>query len=120
AGTTVRPIAADRVSSEFLAACLREVRDGWALAPDIACQLLRCDDDLLHELLATARALKEQYRPGVITYSRKVFIPLTHLCRDYCGYCTYRRDPEAGVQPYMTPDEVLAVAEAGRRAGCKE
>ena len=55
-----------------------------------------------------------------MSYSRKVFIPLTHLCRDYCGYCTFRADPQAGVQPYMLPDEVLAVAEAGRKAGCKE
>ena len=55
-----------------------------------------------------------------VSYSRKVFIPLTHLCRDYCGYCTFRADPEAGVAAYMTPEEVLAVAEAGRRAGCKE
>lgn len=55
-----------------------------------------------------------------MSYSKKVFIPLTHLCRDYCGYCTFRADPQAGVQPYMSPDEVLAVAEAGRRAGCKE
>ena len=77
---------ADRGSSEFLAANLREVRDGQALSPEIACQLLRRADELLPELLAAARALKEQYRPGVITYSRKVFIPLTNLCRDYCGY----------------------------------
>jgi 7,8-didemethyl-8-hydroxy-5-deazariboflavin synthase CofG subunit len=111
---------ADRVSSEFLAACLREVRDGWALAPEIACQLLRCADELLPELLATARALKEQYRPGVITYSRKVFIPLTNLCRDYCGYCTYRRDPGEPGAHTMTPDEVLSIAEAGEKLGCTE
>ena len=117
---TVRPIAADRVSSEFLAAYLREVRDGRALSPEVACQLLRCDDELLPELLATACALKEQYRPGVITYSRKVFIPLTNLCRDYCGYCTYRRDPREPGAHTMTPDEVLSVAQAGEKLGCTE
>jgi 7,8-didemethyl-8-hydroxy-5-deazariboflavin synthase CofG subunit len=111
---------ADRVSSEFLAACLREVWDGQALSPEIACQLLRSDDELLPELLATARALKEQYRPGVITYSRKVFIPLTNLCRDYCGYCTYRRDPGEPGAHTMTPDEVLAVAKQGEKLGCTE
>ena len=99
---------------------LREVREGRPLSADIACQLLRCDDELLPELLATARALKEQYRPGVVTYSRKVFIPLTNLCRDYCGYCTYRRDPgEAGAHTMM-PDEVLSVAQAGEKLGCTE
>ncbi len=112
--------AADRVSSEFLAACLREVRDGQALSAEIACQLLRCDDELLPEMLAAARALKERYHPGAITYSRKVFIPLTNLCRDYCGYCTYRRDPGEPGAHTMTPDEVLSVAQQGEKFGCTE
>ena len=71
-------------------------------------------------LLEAASALRDKGRGRVITYSKKVFIPLTHLCRDYCGYCTFRADPSPGRAAYMTPDEVLAVAEAGRRAGCKE
>jgi FO synthase len=99
---------------------LREVRDGRALSPGIACELLRCDDDLLLELLATARAMKEQYRPGIVTYSRKVFIPLTNLCRDYCGYCTYRRDPGDPGAHTMTPDEVLSVAQQAEKLGCTE
>jgi len=103
-----------------LATLLNEVWDGRLLSPEAACQLLRCDDEVLPELLSTARALKEQFRPGVITYSRKVFIPLTNLCRDYCGYCTYRRDPgEAGAHT-MTPDEVLSVAQQGEKLGCTE
>jgi 7,8-didemethyl-8-hydroxy-5-deazariboflavin synthase CofG subunit len=111
---------ADGASSEFLAAHLREVREGRPLSADIAGQFLRCDDELLPELLATARSLKQQYRPGVVTYSRKVFIPLTNLCRDYCGYCTYRRDPgEPGVYT-MTPDEVLSVAQQGEKLDCTE
>jgi 7,8-didemethyl-8-hydroxy-5-deazariboflavin synthase CofG subunit len=110
----------DRVSSEFLATCLHEVHDGQVLTAEIACQLLRCDDGLLPDLLATARALKERYRPGVITYSRKVFIPLTNLCRDYCGYCTYRRDPGEPGAHTLTPDEVLAVAQQGEKLGCTE
>ncbi|HVG21366.1 MAG TPA: 7,8-didemethyl-8-hydroxy-5-deazariboflavin synthase CofG, partial [Blastocatellia bacterium] len=52
--------------------------------------------------------------------SKKVFIPLTNLCRDYCGYCTFRKDPGQAGARTMTPDEVLAVAEAGARLGCKE
>jgi 7,8-didemethyl-8-hydroxy-5-deazariboflavin synthase CofG subunit len=99
---------------------LREARDGHPLAPEVAVQLLTCDDELLPELLASARALKEQFRPGVITYSRKVFIPLTNLCRDYCGYCTYRRDPGKPGAHTMTPDEVLSVAQQGEKLGCTE
>jgi FO synthase len=74
----------------------------------------------LAALLQTAAAVRDRFKGGSVSYSRKVFIPLTHLCRDYCGYCTFRADPQSGVRPYMTPDEVLAVAYAGRRAGCKE
>jgi FO synthase len=74
----------------------------------------------LGALLQAAAAVRDRFKGCSVSYSRKVFIPLTHLCRDYCGYCTFRADPQTGVRPYMTPDEVLAVAEAGRRAGCKE
>ncbi len=103
-----------------LRAILREVRDGLALSPDAASELLRCHDELLPELLAAARALKEKHHPGVITYSRKVFLPLTNLCRDYCGYCTFRRDPGEPGAHTMTPDEVLAVAKQGEKLGCTE
>ena len=108
------------VSADYLASHLREVHDGAELAPEVAAQLLRCDDDVLPALLATARALKEQHHPGIITYSRKVFIPLTNLCRDYCGYCTYRRDPGEPGAHTMTPDEVLSVAQQGEKLGCTE
>ncbi len=108
------------LSAESLRATLREVQDGAPLSPEIACQLLRCDDDILPDLLAAARALKEKYRAGVITYSRKVFLPLTNLCRDYCGYCTFRRDPDEPGAHTMTPDEVLEVARQGEKLGCTE
>ena len=108
------------VSADYLAGHLRQVHDGAELAPKVAVQLLRCDDEVLSELLATARALKEQYHPGIITYSRKVFIPLTNLCRDYCGYCTYRRDPGEHGAHTMTPDEVLSIAKHGETLGCTE
>ncbi len=107
-------------SAEHLLGHVREVHDGAELSPDVAVRLLRCGDDVLPGLLAAARALKEQYHPGIITYSRKVFIPLTNLCRDYCGYCTYRRDPgELGAHT-MTPDEILSVAKQGEKLGCTE
>ena len=106
--------------SHDLTTRLRDAGDGQPLSPDVAVQLLTCDDDLLPELLAAARALKERFRPGVITYSRKVFIPLTNLCRDYCGYCTFRRDPGDPGAHTMTPGEVLAVAQQGEKLGCTE
>jgi 7,8-didemethyl-8-hydroxy-5-deazariboflavin synthase CofG subunit len=108
------------IASDTFAAVLADVRPGEAISRQAALALIRCPDDELPELLALARAAKERFKPGIITYSRKVFIPLTNLCRDYCGYCTFRRDPgELGAHT-MTPDEVLAVARAGEKLGCTE
>src|SRR5256886_9507607 len=74
----------------------------------------------LHELLAAATELRDKGKGTVITFSKKVFIPLTTLCRDYCSYCTFRKDPGQPGAHFMTRDEVLALAERGRQAGCKE
>src|SRR5579885_2548663 len=74
----------------------------------------------LPDLLAEASRLRWQGKGGIITFSKKVFIPLTTLCRDYCGYCTFRKDPGQPGAHFMTPEEVIALSEAGRRAGCKE
>jgi len=74
----------------------------------------------LNSLLLAAATIRDRSKGRTVSYSKKVFIPLTHLCRDYCGYCTFRADPTIDGAPYMTSQEVLAVAEAGRRAGCKE
>jgi FO synthase len=107
-------------SSADLVAYLREVREGQLVSRESAIQLLSCDQDVFSELLATACHLKEQYRPGIITYSRKVFIPLTNLCRDYCAYCTYRRDPGQPGAHTMSPEQVLEVAKQGEKLGCTE
>src|SRR5882724_5292321 len=85
-----------------------------------ACDLLRIPDEDLPVLLSAARAAKERFKPGIITYSRKVFLPLTNLCRDYCGYCIFRRDPGQPGAHTMTPDEVLKVAKEGEKLGCTE
>jgi FO synthase len=74
-------------------------------------------DASLDELLAEARALR---RGLLVTYSPKVFIPLTTVCRDVCGYCTFARPPRRGERAYMSEDEVLAIARAGAAAGCRE
>jgi 7,8-didemethyl-8-hydroxy-5-deazariboflavin synthase CofG subunit len=90
------------------------------LSHEAACRLIRCPDAQLPELLAAAVAAKRRFKPGVITYSRKVFLPLTNLCRDYCGYCIFRRDPGQPGTHTMTPEEVLEVARAGEKMGCTE
>src|SRR4029077_12270075 len=99
---------------------LAEVRPGEAISREAAIHLIDCPDSILPDLLAAARAAKEQFKPSMITYSRKVFIPLTNLCRDYCGYCTFRRDPGDPGAHTMTPDEILTVALAGEKLGCTE
>jgi 7,8-didemethyl-8-hydroxy-5-deazariboflavin synthase CofG subunit len=114
------PATEIRPQSGSLALSLSEVQSGQSLSREIACRLLRCDDDSLPKLLSTARAAKERFKPGVITYSRKVFIPLTNLCRDYCGYCVFRRDPGDPGAHTMTPDEVLEVVRNGEEQGCTE
>src|SRR6267143_2869209 len=74
----------------------------------------------LADLLSAATEIRAQGKGNVITYSKKVFIPLTTLCRDYCSYCTFRKDPGQPGAHFMTPGEVLALAEHARQAGCKE
>ena len=74
----------------------------------------------LDDLLSAATQLRALGKGRVISFSKKVFIPLTTLCRDYCSYCTFRKDPGQPGAHFMTPGEVLALAERGRRAGCKE
>lgn len=103
-----------------LRSSMAELRAGLPLSREMAIALLRLDDGLLPELLRTAIVLKDRFKPHCITYSRKVFIPLTTLCRDYCGYCTFRRDPGQSGAHTMSPEEVLAVARAGEKLGCTE
>ena len=97
-----------------------EIRNGLPVGRELACRLIHAEGDELPELLSAAVAAKERFRPGVVTYSRKVFLPLTNLCRDYCGYCIFRRDPSDAGAHTMTPEEVLQVAKAGEKLGCRE
>ncbi|MGE0658489.1 MAG: 5-amino-6-(D-ribitylamino)uracil--L-tyrosine 4-hydroxyphenyl transferase CofH [Reyranellaceae bacterium] len=79
---------------------------------------------LLHtpalELIRQAARLRDAGHGNRISYSRKVFISLTHLCRDVCHYCTFAETPQPGKAAYLSPDEVLAIARAGQAAGCQE
>jgi FO synthase len=99
---------------DFLAA----VRDGHAPSDAEALALSGCDD--LVAMMTTAAVLRDRGHGANISYSRKVFIPLTKLCRDSCHYCTFAQPPRRAAAAYLTPDDVLAIARAGARAGCRE
>ncbi len=94
-----------------------------ALAGDLpsdgeALRLAECDDTA--RLAGVARQLRDQGFRNLVTYSRKVFIPLTHLCRDVCHYCTFAKTPRHLDAPYMSEEQVLELVRAGERMGCKE
>jgi FO synthase len=97
---------------------LRKAESCTRLTDSEAVALARCDD--LPRLMALAREMAIAGHGRTVSFSRKVFIPLTRLCRDVCRYCTFARPPRPGERPYLPPEEVLAIARAGREAGCKE
>ena len=108
---------------------LARARAGKVLDVDEVAELLEARGDDLTALSEIAARLRDQGleaagRPGVVTYSRKVFIPLTRLCRDRCHYCTFATDPASlrrdGHDMYLSPDEVLEIARQGAALGCKE
>ncbi|HEY6294656.1 MAG TPA: 7,8-didemethyl-8-hydroxy-5-deazariboflavin synthase CofG, partial [Streptosporangiaceae bacterium] len=104
---------------------LARARDGKPLDSAEATVLLHARGEDLDTLLKHAgrtrdAGLEAAGRPGTITYSRKVFIPLTRLCRDRCGYCTFATVPHRLHSLYLEPDEVLDIARQGARLGCKE
>ena len=76
--------------------------------------------DDTRSLMSVAGAIRDVGHQNAVSYSRKVFIPLTHLCRDVCHYCTFAQVPRKLKAPYLTPDEILKIAQDGARAGCKE
>src|SRR6201995_5431285 len=116
---------ADAPTASAMRRTLARARDGKALDVDEATVLLHARGEDLQRLLEYASrtrdaGLEAARRPNVITYSRKVFIPLTRLCRDRCGYCTFATVPHKVHSAYLEPDEVLAIAREGAKLGCKE
>ena len=113
------------VSEAAMRVALARAGDGEPLDQSEAEILLQARGDDLTVLLGYAArtrdaGLEAAGRPGVITYSKKVFIPLTRLCRDRCGYCTFATVPGRLDSLYLSPDEVLAIAREGAKLGCKE
>ncbi|GAA0337878.1 bifunctional FO biosynthesis protein CofGH [Actinoallomurus spadix] len=112
-------------SPTALRRALARVRDGKSIDVSEAEVLLHARGEDLETLLTYAARVRDAGleaagRPGVITYSRKVFIPLTRLCRDRCGYCTFATVPGRLEAPYLSPDQVLEIARQGAALGCKE
>ncbi|MEU4542781.1 bifunctional FO biosynthesis protein CofGH [Nonomuraea dietziae] len=109
------------VSDSALRRALARARDGKALDLTEATVLLQARDEHLDALLEHASRVRDANgRNGVITYSKKVFIPLTRLCRDRCGYCTFATAPGKLPDAFLSPDEVLEIARQGAAMGCKE
>ena len=113
------------VTETAMRRALARARDGKPLDAGEATVLLHARGADLRTLLAYASrtrdaGLEAAGRPGVITYSRKVFIPLTRLCRDRCAYCTFATVPGRLDSPFLGPDEVLDIARKGAELGCKE
>ena len=77
-------------------------------------------EDNLDEMMLLAKQLSESAHGNIISYSKKIFIPLTMLCRDVCHYCTFAKPPVKGEKAYLSSEEVLEIARAGEKAGCKE
>ncbi len=88
--------------------------------PDTTQARALASDTELHPLLDVAAALRDRGHRNLVSYSRKVFIPLTQLCRDVCHYCTFAKPPRPGQPAYLAPEEIVAIARAGAAAGCKE
>jgi FO synthase len=118
-------VTVEQPSHSALRRALRRARDGAALDVTETSVLMAARGEQLTELMSLAAGVRDAGliavgRPGVITYSRKVFIPLTRLCRDRCHYCTFATVPHKLPAAYLDIDEVVAIAEQGAALGCKE
>src|SRR5580658_5143778 len=103
---------------------IRDILDrafaGERLCEDEAIRLIECPDDDLDLLLSAAGALRDRAKGRDVTYSRKVFLPVTNICRDRCTYCTFRKDPGDPGAWTMSPEEITDWSRRGHELGCKE
>jgi FO synthase len=99
---------------------LDKALSGKTIAAEEGMLFAEAKADLLADLCTAAAHIRDRGKGKVVSFSPKVFIPLTRLCRDFCGYCTFRQDPVSASKLYLTPEDVLEVARAGQRLGCTE
>src|ERR671911_2145488 len=111
---------ADVVLERAIARSIARAGAGKSLSLDETAALMDARGPQLAELSEIACRLRELGHGTTVTYSRKVFIPLTMLCRDHCHYCTFAKPPARLDAPYLTPEGAVAIAQAGRLRGCKE
>ncbi len=107
-------------TAHHLGRALARAGSGKALSLDETEALVSARGAALKRLMGIAARLRDLGHGEVVTYSRKVFVPLTMLCRDHCHYCTFAKPPARLESPFLSPEEVVDIAEAGRRSGCKE
>ena len=111
--TPVSSLPVDEVTAKAVA--------GSRLSEAEALSLVSAGPEYSSDICDAASEIRRNGKGKTVTFSPKVFIPLTHMCRDFCGYCTFRKDPDqAGKDIYMTPEQVLEVANAGAALGCTE
>jgi FO synthase len=108
------------IQTEEMRAILKDCLGGKTIGRDEALRLGSAQGEELQLLLATAAELRDQNKGKMVTFSPKVFIPLTNLCRDFCGYCTFRKAPDEPGAKTMTIDEVLRIVRQGKALGCTE
>ena len=108
------------VTTHALRRALARAEQGKAVSVAEATELMSARGADLERLASTAAHLRDLGSNDLITYSRKVFIPLTMLCRDHCHYCTFAKPPAKLDAPFLSPEEVLAIARGGRERACKE
>ena len=119
--TTAQPSSVvGRSGSPQIREILDRARDGARLGEADAIALIECPADELPALLAAAGTLRDRAKGRDVTYSRKVFLPVTNLCRDRCTYCTFRKDPGDPGAWTMTPAEIAEWSRRGRELGCSE
>ena len=109
--SAIAPLTMQRLSAESALALADE---------EVTALKLNGSDPALASLMSRAAAMRDQADDGLITYSRKIFIPLTQLCRNVCHYCTFAQPPRTLDQPFMSPEQVLEIARQGAAAGCNE
>jgi len=108
------------MQTEVMRKLFKECLAGKSLARPEALGLTNARGEELEGLLAAAAALRDRHKGKVVTFSPKIFVPLTNLCRDFCGYCTFRKAPDELGAKTMTLDEVLRVVRQGKLLGCTE
>ena len=106
--------------SDVLKGVVAQALDGREIAREDAYRLAQYAPEDLDSLCGAASVIRDRGKGRDVSFSPKVFIPLTRLCRDFCGYCTFRQSPEEAERLYMDPEEVVEVAKAGERLGCTE